>query len=179
MKEVTHYIFSMGAGLYLSHIALPHLPFAGQPAGILTILAIWLAFSVNRVIDGIGHTFKNTPYGDLPVRSWSTHSVFTAPLWGAAVGLASVLGPRLVVGWVGVSLPPGPIASGYALPAWAAALGAAIAYSHLFPDSLTQAGVFFGRHRIALAHWRYDNVFANTLFVLLGIGLLALALFNP
>jgi hypothetical protein len=119
VKEVTHYIFSLGAGLYFQYIALPHLPFAGQQ-GILIILAVWLAFAVNRVIDGIGHTFKNTPYGDLPVRSWITHSVFTAPLWGAAVGLASILGPRLVAGWVGVSLPSGLIASGYAFPAWAA-----------------------------------------------------------
>jgi len=178
MKEVTHYIFSLGTGLYLLHLALPYLPFASQES-ILTILTIWLAFSVNRIIDSVGHTFRNTQYGELPVRSWSTHSVFTAPLWGAAVGFASIIIPRLIIELLNFNFPLGPITSGYSLPAWAAVLGAAIAYSHLFPDSLTQAGVFYGRHRIALAHWRYDNVFANTLFVLLGIGLLALALFKP
>ena len=107
MKEVTHYIFSLGAGLYLLHLALPYLPFASQES-ILTILTIWLAFSVNRIIDSIGHTFRNTQYGELPVRSWSTHSVFTAPLWGAAVGFASIIIPRLIIELFNFNFPLGP-----------------------------------------------------------------------
>jgi hypothetical protein len=54
-----------------------------------------------------------------------------------------------------------------------------VTYSHLFLDSLTQAGVFFARHRIALAHRRYDSILANSLFILLGVDLLVLALFKP
>lgn len=51
------------------------------------------------------------------------------------------------------------------------AIGALIAFSHLLLDSVTQAGVYSLRNRVALAHFSYDNPFLNIGFALIGIGL--------
>jgi hypothetical protein len=53
--------------------------------------------------------------------------------------------------------------------------GAFVAIGHLFLDSLTQAGVYYWKHRMAIAHFRYDNPALNGTFVLLGLGLVVLA----
>lgn len=153
MKELAHYAFSVGASVY----ALSVLGFFSLPA---VVASVWLSLSVNYVIDILGHSHQ--PY---PSRTRLTHSVFTAPVWGALVSLASVVAftqvtagstqPMVVIPWVFA--------------------GVLIAIGHLFLDSFTQAGVYYWKHRVAIAHFRYDNPLLNASFVLVGLTLLALS----
>ena len=151
VKALTHYVFSAGSAFYL--LAAMGLGSAGS-----FLLAAWLSLSVNFLIDFAGHGLRS----GRPRRSALTHSVFTGPLWGAVVG-------SLSASVFGLSTSRGQ------LVLWGA-YGAFVAMTHLFLDSLTEGGVYLTSHRIAIAHFRYNNAMLNASFVLLG-GLLALLSF--
>ena len=72
MKAITHYTFSAGASVY----ALSEL---GLLSWHSIAIALWLSLAVNYSIDALGHSNAGTPS-----RTRLTHSVFTAPLWGAS-----------------------------------------------------------------------------------------------
>jgi len=156
LKAVTHNIFSFGLTIFL-------LSRTGHLSVLSLFVALWLTFAVNTLIDAFGHTRKN----DIPIRSFITHSVFTAPLWGASVGFATIvllysifnLSTDSSFEWLGI------------------ALGVTIAYGHLLLDSLTQAGVYLGRRRIAIAHMSYDNSALNLAFIVSGLLLFAAGFF--
>jgi hypothetical protein len=139
------------------------------------VVAMLLALSwlVNHVVDGLGHSMKN----GIPVRRPRTHSIFTAPLWGglcaAPFYFLTTQFPLLPATTVGF----GQLQVSSAV--WLFAAGVYVAYNHLFLDSLTEAGIFYTTHRIALAHIRYNNSIVNTLFVVLGLLLLYVALAAP
>ncbi|MDA4136883.1 MAG: DUF1286 domain-containing protein [Thaumarchaeota archaeon] len=154
MKELTHYIFSFGASFY----ALSAL---GQLSWYSIAVALWLSLSVNYVIDALGHSMVG-----IPSRTRLTHSIFTAPVWGGLISSTSVF----VFSQATYSSPPIAV-----LGFWTAA-GALIAMGHLLLDSMTQAGVYYWRNRIALSHFKYDNPVLNAGFILIGLGLLSLAL---
>jgi len=156
LKAITHNIFFFGLSIFL-------LSKTGHLSVLLLLLALWLTFAVNAVIDVLGHTRKN----DIPVRSFVTHSVFTAPLWGGTVGIATIVVPYSIFN----------LSAGSALELLGVGLGVTIAYSHLLLDALTQAGVYLGRRRIAIAHMSYDNPALNLAFILVGLSLIAIALF--
>jgi hypothetical protein len=157
LKAVTHDIFSLGLIIFL-------LSKTGHLSVLSSLVALWLTFAVNTLIDVFGHTRKN----DIPIRSFITHSVFTAPLWGAAVGIATIILPYSVFN----------LSVDSAFELLGAGLGVTIAYTHLLLDALTQAGVYLGhRRRIAIAHMSYDNPALNLAFVVLGLLLLVAALF--
>jgi len=124
---------------------------------------LWLSLSVNYAIDALGHSNAGNP-----TRTRLTHSVFTAPLFGALVASVSTyvylqaLAFRLQFLVLGL---------------WTAA-GVLIALGHLFLDSLTQAGVYRWRGRIAIAHFKYDNPILNIGFTLAGLGLIILAILH-
>lgn len=158
MKAKTHYVFSAGAGLYI-------LSLTGTLSIGSAILVVWLSFVVNFLIDALGHSRGKT--GN-PSRTLLTHSVFTAPLWGAASGYLTVYA---------LSRVEGPSTDTTYLALWTA-VGAFIAFGHLFLDSLTQAGVYYWRSRIAIAHFAYDNPLLNAGFILIGAGLCLLALLH-
>ncbi len=154
MKAITHDFFSLGLCLYLEfHIG-------GPPSPLYLLLIVWLAVATNQAIDGLGHL------GSGGGRSFWTHSVFTAPLWGIVVAMTSVYLLDLIIGQYFTA----------AQVLFAAGLGIVLAYSHLMLDALTEGGVYAGRQRIALAHLRYDNLILNGAFVALGL-LLVLASF--
>ena len=149
MKRLTHDIFSLGVGLYLVlHLERP-------PSLLHLLLVVWLALAANELIDALGHGAR----GDVPVRSFWTHSVFTAPAWCVTAAIFSIYVADVI--------------TGQALTAYhvlfAAGLGIVLAYSHLFLDALTEGGVYLGRRRVALAHLRYDNPILNGAFVALGL----------
>jgi hypothetical protein len=129
------------------------------------LLAVWLAVFVNFAIDAVGHSRQARG----PVRSWITHSVFTAPLWGLSLALLTVV---FVSG--ALQLTPGDdilVLSGM--------LGALTGISHLFLDSLTEGGVFLWRKkRIALAHIGNGNILLNSAFSFLGILLVIAAAYD-
>jgi hypothetical protein len=80
LKAITHDLFSVGVGLYLVF------RIDGPSSPLYLLLTIWLAFATNEVIDALGHFTR----GGIPVRSFWTHSVFTAPIWGIAAAVVSV-----------------------------------------------------------------------------------------
>ncbi|MDG6926374.1 MAG: DUF1286 domain-containing protein [Nitrososphaerota archaeon] len=153
MKEITHYVFSTGASLY----ALSVLGLLTWPAGAASV---WLSISVNYVIDLLGHSNRGHPS-----RTRLTHSVLTAPFWGASISFVSVV----IFAWLTSSK-----TEVQTVMLWAVA-GALVAMGHLFLDSLTQAGVYYWKHRMAIAHFRYDNPALNGSFALFGLGLIILA----
>ena len=153
---MTHNFFSLGVCLYLLYrIDRP-------PTLLVLLLSVWLVFATNEVIDILGHVKRN----GIPARSFLTHSIFTAPLWGIAVAVFSVYVTNVVVGQTITSLQT----------LFFAGLAVIIAYSHLLLDAITEGGVFFGRHRIALAHMRYNNPILNGAFAVLGLMLVFVAL---
>jgi len=156
LKVVTHNVFSFGLSIFL-------LSKTGHLSVLSFFVALWLTFAVNTLIDVFGHTRKN----DIPIRSFITHSVFTAPLWGAALGIATIVLPYSLFN----------LSADSAFELLGAGLGVTIAYAHLLLDAFTQAGVYLGRRRIAIAHMSYDNTALNLAFIVLGLLLLAVALF--
>jgi len=153
MKALTHYTFSAGASLYALSII-------GQLSWFSLLVALWLSFSVNYTIDALGHSMTGTPS-----RTRVTHSVFTAPLWGALISSTSIY----VISQVS---PSGPAFA--VLGFWTGA-GVLMSLGHLFLDSITQAGIYYWRNRVAMAHFRYNNAPLNAGFILVGLGLVVLA----
>lgn len=150
MKALTHYVFSTGSAFYV-------LSALGQRSAAWFLLALWLSLSVNFLIDLMGHGLRP----GRPKRSLLTHSVATAPLWGAFIGASSaaLYSPSAAI----------------QLALWGA-FGSFVAFTHLFLDSLTEGGVYLIRHRIAIAHFRYNNVLLNGGFLALGLALAILGL---
>jgi hypothetical protein len=153
LKGVTHDIFSLGLGLYLVCHVFRLAPFPDLP------LVVWLALATNKLIDALGHRISRD---GLPVRSFWTHSIFTAPIWGISAALVSFYLLDMLLGQ----------AMGTPQTLFAAGLGLVLAYSHLLLDALTEGGVFLGRKRIALAHLRYNNPILNGVFAALGLMLI-------
>jgi hypothetical protein len=156
LKAITHDLFSLGVGLFLVF------RLGGRPDYLYLFLTLWLALTINEIIDVLGHFNR----GGIPVRSLWTHSVFTAPIWGVVVAVASIYLVDIVTSQT--------ITTSQTL--FVAVLGATLAYSHLLLDALTEGGVYLGRRRIALAHLRYNNLALNSAFGAIGV-LLALAAF--
>jgi hypothetical protein len=158
VKARTHYVFSAGVGIYL-------LSLSWNDSLELLALVLWLSFSVNFLIDALGHSRGRS--GN-PARTMISHSIFTAPVWGGLIGLAS-LGIASRIGGLPVTT---------SLLTLCIAGGALIAIGHLFLDSLTQAGVYYWKHRIALAHFAYDNTLLNAGFLALGLAFAGAALLH-
>lgn len=151
MKAVTHNFFSAGLMLFFASLF--------GPLGLATAgLAVLSTILTNAVIDEVGHSRTE----DVLRRTWATHSVLTAPFWGAAVWalllqvtayLLGVTPPRLFV-------------------AFFASQGAVAGWSHLFLESLTEGGVFvFSFRRHAIAHFSYNNQLLSLGFCALGVAL--------
>ncbi len=155
MKQITHYLFSVGLSFCVLSL------FRSLNADSL-LMVVWLSVSVNFIIDMLGHVSRN----GTPSRSWVTHSVFTAPACGGLVGgftlaaISTLLAFRLL--WTSIAF-------------WTT-VGAIIAVSHLLLDSLTESGVFLTRKRMAFAHFSYNNQLLNLGFILAGICLAIVSL---
>ena len=143
---------------------LTHVAFGAGAAAVLTpilpdlarlYIAVMVSLLVNPVIDGLGHLRR----GSYIARSALTHSIFTAPLWGAAIGYLL---------WTGSGSLVGP-AEG--LEEAMVVAGVVVAMTHLLLDSMTERGVYLLGGRIALAHFRSGNGVLNVLFLLAGVGL--------
>jgi hypothetical protein len=151
-------VFSIGACLYV--LSLAH-----QISVDVIAMATWLSLSINFIIDAFGHRSRN----GIPVRSPITHSVFTAPFWGGLVAALSIF-----VVFEALTFVPG-----WEILVFWTTVGALVAMSHLFLDGLTQAGVYWTRRRIALAHFRYNNIPLNLGFTAIGVILIGASLVRP
>ena len=148
MRSITHNTFSLGVSLYLArHIGLSLLS--------SLIIAVWLSFAVNWVIDTLGHSTKD----GRPVRTILTHSIFLAPVWGGVIGYTSFVlanaALRFEYGWI--------------LAIICTLLGVLTALLHLLLDAMTGNGIFWRLHRVALAHVQHNNPILNGIFILLGL----------
>lgn len=146
MRLLTHIAFGAGVAAVLTPI-LPDLA--------RLYVAVAVSLLVNPVIDGLGHLRR----GFHIARSPLTHSIFTAPLWGAAVGYLLWTGSRFLVG---------PMEG---LEEAMVVAGVMVAMAHLLLDSMTERGVYFLGGRVALAHFRSGNGALNVFFLLAGVGL--------
>jgi len=155
MKALTHYLFSTGVSFGL--LSLTHTLISGS-----IMMALWLSLSINYLIDVLGHVSRN---GN-PMRTWLTHSVLTAPILGALVAAASLDATSRAFG-SGPSWEP--------LALWTF-MGTLVSEEHLFLDSLTEAGVYALKRRIAIAQFNYDNMTLNIGFALLGVVIITVSL---
>ena len=151
MKSVTHIVASAGASFYIARHAGFSLLFS-------FLVALWLSFAINWVIDALGHETKH----GRPVRTTLTHSVFLAPVWGGLVGCVSFVLANEVI----------QSQSSLLLAIFSTLLGGLIALLHLLLDAMTEKGVFWRGRRVALMHARYDDSLLNGAFILLGLLLL-------
>jgi hypothetical protein len=157
LKSNTHNLFSIGLMIWI-------ITLFGDPLAVTLLLAAVATVFTNAIIDELGHT---TTEG-VAKRRFLTHSIITAPFWGAAVWALVLIVPAASLGL----LPHDPV-----LLSFFASLGVLAAWSHLLLDSLTEGGVFaFSFRRRALAHFAYDNWPLNLGFSLLGVALLFAAL---
>ncbi|MDG6989484.1 MAG: DUF1286 domain-containing protein [Nitrososphaerota archaeon] len=167
MRLFTHTIFSWGVGLLLFHIIEvrfdPLLMLCyGQFLWAYMFAVSWLG---NHMIDKLGHGI--TPQG-YPKRLPRTHSVFTAPIWGVLATIIVILAASQIpffyvpFYWQGVVM-----------------IGVFVAYSHLFLDSLTMAGVYFTTNRIDLMHLSWDSPVGNGLAILAGFAAIYVVFFQP
>lgn len=168
MKLITHYTFSIGLIVLLASIAL----YPGLRVLDDLETVIWLGYFVNLFVDRVGHRKQITKYGQIPVRTPLTHSVTTAPIWGFLLGFLSGVG--VYVGNIYIqnmfsTVAGVDISTLIGFGVWAGVMGIIVAYSHLFADSFTMAGIFVRGHRWALAHLRYDNPLLNIGFIGLGV----------
>ncbi|MDG6918635.1 MAG: DUF1286 domain-containing protein [Nitrososphaerota archaeon] len=170
MRLFTHTTFSYGTLLLGTFCFVPSAELYKNTVAVVLLCLAWLA---NHLIDRLGHSMRN----NIPVRMPRTHSVFTAPLWG----LLSAVPFYYAVNYFAL-LPASTVTVyHFTLPAtiWLFAAGVYVAYNHLFLDSMTQAGVYFTTHRIAIAHLRYNDTVANTVFVALGLLAAYVAIVSP
>jgi hypothetical protein len=194
MRLITHYVFSFSATLLLLILFYKQLSgFMGytgidEPAAngalatrtLIAAIALWLSIAVNFIIDRVGHNRLN--FGGrrgIPVRAWRTHSIYTAPLWGALIGVGTVIVAALVQAnshlnvLIDRELHPNLLLS-YGL------LGMYVSYTHLFLDSLTEGGVYTKRHkRIAIAHFKYNNAAINFATILASLGIVYYTWYHP
>jgi len=157
LKSNTHNLFSIGLMIWI-------ITLFGDPLVVVLLLAAVATVFTNAIIDELGHTTTD----GVPRRKFLTHSIITAPFWGAAVWALVLIVPAASLGL----FPPDPV-----LLWFFTSLGVLAAWSHLLLDSLTEGGVFaFSSRRRALAHLAYDNWPLNLGFSLLGVVLLFAAL---
>lgn len=156
MRLFTHTVFSFGVGALIFYIwgvlvDSKLLAAYGNQWWFYMLIVSWLG---NHMIDRLGHGV--TPQGYL-TRLPRTHSIFTAPLWGA---LAAV-----IVTWALSKIWFLDISTYYL---GAIEVGVFVAYSHLFLDAFTQSGIYFTTKRIDIMHLGYNNLIANWLAIAAG-----------
>jgi len=146
----THYVFSFGLLTLLDFILISKSPELVIITGVVSIFT-------NSVIDTLGHEIK----GEYIARTPTTHTV-----------------PRSI-GWGLLSSAPFAIVLYYLFHSPIELIlvtfmdGAVAGLSHMLLDIFTEKGIYHkvdGKwRRIALAHFSYNNPFANGLAFLLGI----------
>jgi len=135
----THRLAGVALALLLVGVALR------QPLTI-TFLAVAAALLTDTAIDALGHRRK----GNVPTRTWLTHTPLTAAAAGALTALAVALTFR------GLTRLP-------VDPSLIILAGVLASQAHMALDAVTGGGIYLTRtRRLALAHLRYNNPALNT-----------------
>lgn len=153
MRLATHYVFTAGVIAFLFSFFTPY----------YLVLAGMLSIAGNLIIDMLGHKEIRTRRGVIPTRTPLTHTFPRSVLWGM---LPSI--PFFGLGFLMGDFP------------WFLLLSGLIGPSHMVLDVFTEAGIYVKRggkwRRYALAHFRYNNPFANGIAILMGFVMLLLSL---
>jgi hypothetical protein len=156
MKLRTHYVFSSGLLTLLNSLLLNDIVEIIAIAGVISVIT-------NNVIDSLGHEIKGKYISRTPM----THTIPRSMGWGLLTSMPIVLALHFL------------FHSPFEILLITAMDGVVAGLSHMFLDIFTEKGIFHkvdGKwRRIALAHFSYDNPFANGLAMLLGILMLFLA----
>ena len=161
MKLIAHYIFTIGLLVFIVRAFT-------SGAGYLYI-AVFSGFLVNFIIDKIGHEAHNGH----PRRTFITHSIYTAPVWGAVVTALPVVVGAYALGEQGYIQP-----ISFSIP-FLVLLGVVAGYSHLLLDAVTEAGIYTKpHHRVAIAHIPYNSVVGNGFAILVGLALAGITFQN-
>ena len=187
MKTKTHNLFSIGVLTAIGYLfTTPVASFIS--AGILSIIG-------NTVIDTFGHKKKKVYLPEdnknhsrlfsfgrknkkkkevvIPVRTYKTHSLLRATIWG--------LLPAIFLTVAMLHLPRNKfLPSGFQY--WISIQGLFVGPLHLLLDMPTEGGIFVKKNgrfqRFALAHIKYDDLFWNTVFQLIGIAFVILTFYK-
>ncbi|MEM3358803.1 MAG: DUF1286 domain-containing protein [Metallosphaera sp.] len=147
MKLVAHYVFTTGV------LALLSSPILGFYEAVT--ISFFISWTGNTLIDRLGHELK----GGYIRRTPRTHTLFRSLFWGVlpSIPLFIIFLNPLYLVMGGISGP-----------------------SHLLLDVFTEKGIYRKKNgrwiRFALAHFSYNNPLVNGLAILIGGGLIYLAL---
>ena len=189
MKTKTHNLFNIGVLTAIGYLfTTPASSFIS--AGILSIIG-------NTLIDSLGHKKKKVylPAYDnknrsglfnfgrknkqnkevvIPVRTYKTHSLLRGTIWG--------LLPAIVLSFAVPYLPKDKYIILNGFPYWILIQGIFVGPLHLFLDLPTEEGIFVKKNgrfnRFALAHIKYNDLFWNTVFQLIGIAFVILTFYK-
>ena len=149
MKLRTHYVFSLGLLFLIDSLIVESSLYLLILTGIISVVG-------NNIIDSLGHETK----GKYITRTPRTHTLPRSIGWGLLV--------TLPIGITFYYLYPD-----YYLVAIIVLDGVIVGLSHMLLDIFTERGIYHKVNgkwkRIALAHFSYNNPFANGLAILVGI----------
>lgn len=123
------------------------------------LIALYLSFLGNTIIDQLGHEMKMTRSGAIPVRTPLTHTLPRSVIWGFIPAIPlfifyHVLSTAIAIGISGLIVGP----------------------SHMGLDVMTENGIYVKRNsvwvRFAIAHFRYNNPAINGVMMMIGVLLL-------
>jgi hypothetical protein len=156
VKLRTHHVFTFGLLTLLDSVLLSDSLEIIVIAGIISVMA-------NNIIDYLGHEIK----GEYISRTPMTHTIPRSMGWGLLTSAPIALALHYL------------FHSPIELILVTALDGVVAGLSHMLLDIFTEKGIYHkvdGRwRRIALAHFSYNNPFANGLATLLGILMLLIA----
>jgi hypothetical protein len=156
VKLRTHHVFTFGLLTLLDSVLLSDSLEIIVIAGIISVMA-------NNIIDYLGHEIK----GEYISRTPMTHTIPRSMGWGLLTSAPIALALHYL------------FHSPIELILVTALNGVVAGLSHMLLDIFTEKGIYHkvdGRwRRIALAHFSYNNPFANGLATLLGILMLFIA----
>jgi hypothetical protein len=135
---------------------------------ISLISAAIISIIGNQIIDTLGHT-KN--YRGIPVRTYKTHSLLRSILYGSIPAVLLFI----VVKALHISYLP-------AIPYFILIQGIFLGPTHLAMDIITEGGIFVKKNgrfqRYAISHIRYNDMFWNLFYQVIGIALIILVFYQ-
>ena len=178
MKLKTHNLFSIGVLTAIGSLFI-------NPADSLISAGI-LSITGNTIIDSFGHKMKvirlpNNKKIKKPIRTYKTHSSLRALIYGFLPAIALFFLAVYLIHMTSIPYRFYKFIPRYA-PYWVLLQGLFVGELHLLMDIITEGGIFVKKDgkfgRFALAHIKYDDIFWNTLFQIVGIAFIILTFYH-
>jgi hypothetical protein len=157
----THIIFSAGLLLFLTAL-ITHDPVT------VSVYTFTVSAVANVLIDKLGHEMVNVNGKSIPRRTPLTHTWFRSVLWGTLVSI--LLSPLLLPLTVNIYHYGNPRLLD--IVTTVLVHGLIVGPSHMVLDVFTERGIYVKKDgkwvRFALAHFRYNNPYVNSLATFIG-----------